>query len=277
MIPNSRLREVALLALAGCTLSGCVAAAALPVLAGGSMLNSKAVSGERTSRSPGTPTTPTNADNRSSGDMVLLTDLTELPPPGTEDVAIGKHTQTAARSFDRFYGYALAQASLDPLQAPMRSALLENPGSLEPVRQHCGTGEPLVLIDLDPGETLFDPDDAGIPNLALAEVLAVLRARGLAVAWISDVPDTREDAVRAALGASGLDTSGVDRLLLSDNTASKQDRRQALAETACPVALAGDRRADFDELYAYLKNPDAALALNEMFGAGWFLTPNPID
>lgn len=43
------------------------------------------------------------------------------------------------------------------------------------------------------------------------------------------------------------------------------------------IAIAGDEPADFDELYSYLKSDDAALGLNEMFGAGWFLTPLPIE
>ena len=40
--------------------------------------------------------------------------------------------------------------------------------------------------------------------------------------------------------------------------------------------MAGDDRADFDELYDYLRDPDGAITLEKMFGNGWFLTPPPL-
>lgn len=266
--------RLATLMLACASLSGCVAAAAIPVLAGGSMLRSEAVTGDKPAApAPRQPVASTPSANPG----IVMTDLRALPEPGSGDIAQGMRDRSEARSFDQFYGYALAQASLDPLEAPMRSALLDSPGSLQPVRQHCITGDPLVLVDLDPAGATFDPATPGAASRPLAEVLAVLRARGLGVAWLSDAPEAAADAVRAALRAGRLDPQGSDRLLLADGKTSKQQRRQALAETACPVAVAGDDRADFDELYAYLKNPEAAFELNEMFGSGWFLTPNPFD
>ena len=44
----------------------------------------------------------------------------------------------------------------------------------------------------------------------------------------------------------------------------------------CVVALAGDERADFDELFQYLKNPAAAAPLEALIGKGWFLIPQPL-
>ena len=160
----------------------------------------------------------------------------------------------------------------------MRSALLENPGSLEPYREACGPLPPAVLVDLDPKGSEFDPAASGQGSKALAEVLAVLRSRGLAIAWISGLPNDAEAAIRARLASTGLDPQGNDRLLLRDAPeTTKQMLRRSFADFTCPIAIAGDAQEDFDELYAYLKNPDAAFPLNEMFGAGWFLTPNPID
>jgi len=40
--------------------------------------------------------------------------------------------------------------------------------------------------------------------------------------------------------------------------------------------MAGDDRADFDELYSYLRNPNGAVMLEPMFNNGWFLTPPPL-
>lgn len=213
-----------------------------------------------------------------SDTRLVRLDMSELPAPTRSEVQQSIQSSEQARSFDDFYGYALAQASLDPLEAPMRSALLENPGSLEPVRQICGGRTPVVLIDLDPHGGIFDPAAAGRGSNPLAEVLAVLRSRKIAVAWISELTDEAAPAIQARLAAERLDPARADQLLLvSDDAASKQALRRELAETHCPIAIAGDTREDFDELFAYLKNPDAAFTLNEMFGAGWFLTPNPID
>ena len=260
-------------------LTGCVAAAAIPVLAGGSMLRSDAVAGsdqpEPATQTIGTSEQPATSN---AAPRMVVTELTELPAPGESDIRSGAQRRVEARSFDDFYGYALTQASLDPLEAPMRSALLENPGSLEAVRQDCGPRAPVVIVDLDPQGSLFDLSASGQGSTALGEVLAVLRSRGIAIAWTSGLAREAEADVRARLESAKLDPTGSDRLLLiGESLSSKQDQRSALAETHCPIAIAGDAREDFDELFAYLKNPEAAIGLDEMFGAGWFLTPNPID
>ena len=71
---------------------------------------------------------------------------------------------------------------------------------------------------------------------------------------------------------AGLDPTGMDTLvLMSDIGERKQTRRDAIANTLCPIAILGDERADFDELYLYLKNPDSAIALDASIGRGWFL------
>jgi hypothetical protein len=270
-----------ILLLSAASLCGCVAAAAIPVLAGGSMLRSDAVAGSATETrtTAQQPVTGNGSEPATGGQPALVrVDMTSLPPPTAQDVRAAAVQRIEARSFDDFYGYALAQASLDPLEAPMRSALLTNPGSLEPIRHMCGARAPVVLVDLDPEGTLFDPAAVGNGSAALGEVLAVLRSRGIAIAWVSALGEEAEPAIRNRLARERLDPQGADRLLLvSEDNASKQQSRIALAATHCPIAIAGDARDDFDELFAYLKNPDAALALNEMFGAGWFLTPNPID
>ena len=51
----------------------------------------------------------------------------------------------------------------------------------------------------------------------------------------------------------------------------KQTRRDALAKTHCIVAILGDERADFDELYLYLKDRDAVVPPDAIIGNGWFL------
>jgi hypothetical protein len=41
------------------------------------------------------------------------------------------------------------------------------------------------------------------------------------------------------------------------------------------LAIAGDRRADFDILFDYLRDPDYAIRLEAWMDRGWFLLPYP--
>lgn len=213
----------------------------------------------------------------SGDDRFQIVDSSTLPVPTESDIRSAQTKLAEQRSFDSFYGYALAQASTDPLEAPMRSAMLRDPSSLQPLREDCGTKPPMVLVDLDPEGSAFDPQTGSTASPALVEVLAVLRSRNVSVAWIANVPASEAGAVRARLAQTGLDKGGNDLLLLTTtDLPSKQTLRRSLDDTACIVAIAGDAKSDFDELYDYLNAPDAAFALNEMFGEGWFLTPLPI-
>jgi len=56
----------------------------------------------------------------------------------------------------------------------------------------------------------------------------------------------------------------------------KQTRRDDLANVSCVIAIAGDSRTDFNELFEYLVKPEAALALELLIGQGWFLIPQAL-
>ena len=108
----------------------------------------------------------------------------------------------------------------------------------------------------------------------VAAGLAHLRDAGVVVLWISKLPAARAADAARALRNSGLDPRRQDQLLLLRRA---QDRKQLLREDAsddvCIVAIAGDRRSDFDELFDYLRNPGSAAGLDAMLGNGWFLVP----
>ena len=99
----------------------------------------------------------------------------------------------------------------------------------------------------------------------------------MVVAWISGLPADYVAGVGEALRASGLDPAGEDPLLLIRN---REDHKQLLREEAhkdvCVIAIAGDGKSDFDELFGYLRDPAAAVSLDSYLGAGWFLTPPPL-
>ena len=135
-----------------------------------------------------------------------------------------------------------------------------------------------MIVDLDTETAPFAPGGTGVPAPGLAEGLARLREAGIVVLWVSQASANEVRKVADALLLSGLDPTGHDPLLLMRNA---QDRKQTLRLEAnldvCVIAIAGDRRGDFDELFDYLRNPDAATGLEGMIGSGWFVAPAPFD
>lgn len=171
--------------------------------------------------------------------------------------------------------YALSRAS-----SPMADAVLDvidpNDPLSAPRRAQCGKLQPAVLIDLDPELNVFDPT-AAAPQPGLAEALTALRAAGITVMWTSALQVEQAEKVAAALARTGLDPSKTDRLLLLKGPGDrKQARRLSAARNWCVVAMAGDRRGDFDEAFDYLKDPDTQIPADRLFGNGWFLAPAPL-
>lgn len=180
-----------------------------------------------------------------------------------------------ATPYRGFLGYALAESARHPTDERRRSAVLADPGSLQPATTDCAILPPAVLIDLDPaGEAA--QIDAIAPDPALADGLADLRAQDTAVFWISRLSAAEAGTLRRRLVETGLDPAGRDILLLMRRAGDrKQLRREELARSHCLLAIAGDERADFDELYSYLRDPAAASALEVLIDRGWFLVPTP--
>jgi hypothetical protein len=258
---------LAVLALAP-RLSGCVAlAVAVPMAAAAGMIG-KGVQvraatpvPERQGNAALAPTRPGSAAG------ATLTGLTELPPPSG--------SVRAGDPWQPFVAYALGRAA-DRTRAD--SVLLEPNAAagLSERRLACPEKQPAVIVDLDSGPAAFSPAAAGLPSPGLAEGLARLRDAGVVVLWLSQADANEVREVADALLFSGLDPTGRDPLLLIRN---EDDRKQTLRQEAnldvCVIAIAGDRRADFDELFDYLRDPDGALGLEGMIGSGWFIAPVP--
>jgi hypothetical protein len=196
------------------------------------------------------------------------------PTPRAPTVQSGP---TDFRAYDALYSYVESQARRDPVKSPRQSALLAAPGSLSPIRTECSIRPPAILVDLDPGDRPFDASITPQANPSLGQILTSFRLQEIEIFWISQQSAISAGAIRKALVASGLDPQGRDGLLLMRNADDrKQARRKELAETHCLLAIGGDTRSDFDELYLYLKEETAAQPLEELIGAGWFLTPLPL-
>ena len=246
-----RLRAIASLLVAAPLLAGCVAMA-IPAVAGGALLH------KRQSDRP-----PETADEAlPAGRQLIRTDLAALPPPVTA-------ASPNKVSIDALATYVEAAAS-GAEGAKRESALLADPASLQPDRKDCGALPAAVFVDLDPGKAQFDPHGDAAANNELARVIGALRDEGIAIAWISRAPEAEVGAVGARLKVSGLDPAGNDRIALSSGD-TKEDLRQTLSATLCPIALVGDERADFDDVYPYLKDPASAVALESLINHGWFI------
>ena len=203
-----------------------------------------------------------------------------LPPPTggvpAPSVAISPAAQTAS-GYDPFASFAARQGALPVGSGDRRSAILENPGTLAPATRECSIHSAAVLIDLDPADGTLDPATAMSADPRLAGALAGLRGDGVAIGWLTANTADRAGAVRRALVASGLDPAGKDELaLLRYPDERKQTRREDFAKEFCLVAIAGDDRTDFDELFQYLKDPSLATPLEPLIGNGWFLIPQPL-
>lgn len=245
-------------------LSGCIAAV-VPLAAGAALVN-RPDPRERAAKLDAAAEAASAARASDRSDMrIVPTSLTALPPPDAAGPVGGS-------AISAFRSYALAQAALVPGMGKRENAIIPDASDLRLKRGDCGSLPSAVFIDLDPGRGTFDPLAPGVADTPLAAALAELRARDVTVVWFSRLGANFAAAARATLTGSGLDPDGADELmLLRDLDERKQTLRDEVAKRLCPIAILGDERADFDELYLYLRNPDAALALDAMLDRGWFL------
>lgn len=255
------------------SLSGCVAAAlAVPVAAAAGMIG-KSVLVRAATPVPERSEAETEAALAGVGPGVAggvaLTTLSALPTPSVAG--------TARDPWMPFVNYALHHATSAQLS---ESALLRPDAfsTLAPRRLACPKRIPAVVVDLDEGQGAFAPGSAGMPSPGLAEGLVKLREAGIVVLWVSQAQANDVRKVADALLLSGLDPTGRDPLLL---VRKAEDRKQTLRQEAnldvCVIAIAGDRRGDFDELFDYLRDPTTAVGLETLIGAGWFIAPAPFD
>lgn len=180
-----------------------------------------------------------------------------------------------------FTNYALEQAGKPEKGAGIEGAVLVPSVNMGAPKKISCNNKPLgVIIDLDTpdmaawsrSETLYRQD-------GLAANLERLRAAGVTVIWMSDLPAGNAFEILSILKDAGLSGgTGADDFLFLDRGGDdrKQERRWDAARSYCIAAIAGDKRSDFDELFDYLRNADAAITLEHMFGSGWFIAPPPL-
>ena len=215
----------------------------------------------------------------------VLLDANELPAPGSapplaSESGAGSMAPLPPRSPDGGDGFsAFARAALardvQGARSTGREGAILVPGvSLSAPRfRTCDGTPPAVLIDLDEGTRTPARPLRAAPGLM--DALRPLRERDIAVLWLTDLRAPPAE-LRAEMTAAGLWGEGDAVLPPSGPDDRKQQRRQAAAATHCVLAIAGSDRADADELYDYLRRPDAAALLEGNWGARWFVTPDPV-
>ncbi|MBB3861928.1 hypothetical protein GGQ88_003218 [Novosphingobium hassiacum] len=273
------LLRLAVLALAATQLGSCVAAALVPVVASGAVVKRSAdLSGERAGRKP----------------VVTVGGGVAVPPPASpmtepkpqtvqtsSSNAVAPAGETAdADPYAPLSTYVLAAAEQGKPRKRRASVLIDQRslGTL-PRMVDCTDQRSALLIDLDVGDKPFDLTDPPSPAPGLAGRLRAIRGTGTAVVWIATLPESADKDLATTLKATGLDPLGIDStLLLRGQERRKQQILNRAADDWCVIAIAGDRRGDFDEVFDYLRNPDGpvALALEQHIGTGWFLVPPPI-
>lgn len=270
---------VMVLALAAMQLGGCVAAALVPIAASGAVAKrSVDLSGDRSTRKPkvivgkGTSLPPAPAQSAAPVDAPAE----PLPEPAAAEAPATEQDD----AFAAMSAYVLAATEPGKPAARRKSALIDQRSlATLPRTVDCTDQRAALLIDLDVADKPFDLTDPPSPAPGLADRLRAIRGTGTAVVWIATLPESADKDLLTLLKATGLDPLGIDRtLLLRGREQRKQQILNRAAEDWCVVAIAGDRRGDFDEVFDYLRNPDGpvALALEQHIGAGWFLVPPPI-
>lgn len=259
-------------------LQGC-AAALLPVVAAGAIGKTQVDAAQARTRAAEQQLADLPQAQREAVVTVALAEDAALP--ATEPVVQTAQVQSqpvALADVNHPYlamaRYALAQAERRQVGASVRSAVLvEQVSLIEPRAVDCGDKPSAIIIDMDeaPGVELSDGEAIGF-----GELLQFLRDNDIVIAWASDrSTGALADDLALLLGGNVPAMQADDIQLFAWPGLRKQERRWNFATTHCVLAIAGDRKSDFDELFDYLLDPDYAIRLDAWTDKGWFLLPYP--
>lgn len=262
-----RFGAVVPLIVSAALLQGC-AAALLPVVAAGAIGKTQVDAAQARTRAAEKQVADLPQVQREAVVTVALAEDAALP--ATEPVALAdvNHPYLAMAR------YAVAQAERRQAGASVRSAVLvEQVSLIDPRAVDCGDKPSAIIIDMDeaPGVELSNGEAIGF-----GELLQFLRDNDIVIAWVSDrSTGALADDLALLLGGNVPAMQADDIQLFAWPGLRKQERRWNFAATHCVLAIAGDRKSDFDELFDYLRDPDYAIRLDAWTDKGWFLLPYP--
>ncbi len=259
-------------------LTGCVAAV-LPVVAAGTIARQGVVGNDAEAAPASTPASPISAQVAPAPTPAPAPETAPetapeaaQPPAVIAPLAEAPATNPPANSDSAaIIAHVRSRAALVTGGAPVLSLVLADPLSLaEPAYAPCGERPAAVIFDAD--------RDSAVPgDLAdLRQLTAAIRAANVTIFWVSERGESAAATIGDALAAAAIDPDHTDSIVTTrPGFERKQLLRHAIAQSHCVLALVGDTRADADEAYAYLRDPDSPLAIDANWGNGWFLLPLP--
>ena len=270
---------------AALTLQGCVAVL-LPIAAVGVIGKKEVDKARARTRAAEESFDPTLPPVVFVGDAPVEAIATALPVPTIEEpetpgtmIALDRLAQSnISNAYLPFARFALGEAAKRERGEAARSAVLVERVSLsQPQTISCDAKPMVVLIDLDVAPGTPAEMDIERQN-GFAELLETLRETGIRIAWLAETNETQLKPILDLLREGEAPVLRDTDLMLVGLPGSyrKQERRWALAQSHCVVAIAGDRKGDFDELYDYLRDQSYAIRLEAFTGRGWFELPHPV-
>ena len=200
----------------------------------------------------------------------------DIVAPGRSPGLSVNNPVNAVHPYAAFTNYVMEIVERRDQGLGLESAILIEKVSLAlPRTMQCGAKPLAVIIDLDAAERV--DANAEKPELALGDMLSKLREAGVRLIWMSDAGQLKIESLLQPLRQGKNAAIHADDLIsLSEAKGMrKQERRWELAKYYCVVAMAGDSKADFDELYDYLLKPEYAISLEKFWNNGWFKLPHP--
>jgi hypothetical protein len=273
---------------ASLTLQGCVAVL-LPIAAVG-VIGKKEVDKARARTRAAEQSFDASSTDIASPPQVFVGDappepIAALPTPTGEAEAPGAMSaldrlaqSNISNAYLPFARHALGEAAKRSKGGAARSAVLVERVSLsQPQTISCDAKPMAVLIDLDVAPGTPAEMDIQRQN-GFAALLETLRESGIRIAWLAETDERQLKPILDLLREGEEPVLRDTDLMLVGLPGSyrKQERRWALAASHCVVAIAGDRKGDFDELYDYLRDQSYAIRLELFTGRGWFELPHPI-
>lgn len=234
-----------------------------------------------------------------------------VPPEMQFLYGSGESAALSLQAYQALWNYIGVEIRYRRDKSQIRSAVLTRDSTLaSPKFDLCGKRPLAVVFDIDETVLLnlgFEADTArrgggydqgrwtrweetGADKVAAVpgavDTIAAIRREGVTVIFNSN-----RSAVTAAQTMAALDGAGLgpvtlgDTLVLrgADDASGKDARRWKIAERYCIVAMAGDQLGDFSDLFnapdtpvAVRRNVTAETLIAPLWGAGWFMLPNPV-
>jgi hypothetical protein len=284
------------LMLASLTLQGCVALA-LPVVAAGVIGKGQIDKARARTAAAEASFDPRLAGTAVTG-QVVVSDPAAAPALGSamSDVVLAPAQPEAAGALSAanalvrldeanitnaylpFARYAIGEAAKRQAGGRVRGAVLtQNVSLTQPQAMDCGNKPLAAIIDLDiaPGT----PTEMEVERQnGFAALLDAMRESDIRIAWLAETSEGRLGRVLGLLreGDEPVMRAGDIMLVGLPGSYRKQERRWQLAQSHCVIAIAGDRKSDFDELYDFLRDQSYAIRLEAFMGRGWFELPHPV-